>query len=420
MLQSATDHELADVVIAASTKDTPFVPWYVTMRPWLFCLAFLLVAELATRVYFDTTICLQKERFDNYPTPASENAFVAQMQRDTAYKVVTIGDSTVVGAALLKPNQSMPRYLEESLRGALPGREIHVWNFSIAGARPPDMLCLLKKALEGKPDLIVVNGNYYISAMMKMPELHPDGPAKTLTPLVMAEPWLAYNLPAIPDSVRPFLPPREFKKRVEEELTWAIEGKSRFIGMRQAINARVFGVQPRFPYIIANPVIMTAATVGKKMGKLRPTRWDLRDLESKRRMDEYYYRGEITPQDEGLRFYRAIIEEARRSGLPCITYLTPQNPAFTRHLFDSDYRRNRHALSEALSGPGVANQDYSTGLVAQDLFSDSVHLLPEGNRLLASKIAEQILPFLHEGARTAGRQGPGYLPHDGISLHLAR
>ena len=145
-----TDQELADVVIAAKIEDKPFVPWYVTLRPWLFCLAFLLVAELATRAYFDFTLCLQKERFDNYPSPASENAFVAQMRRDTAYKVVTIGDSTVVGAALLKPDQSIPRYLEEALRGALPGREIHVWNFSVAGARAPDMLLPAQKSPGGQ------------------------------------------------------------------------------------------------------------------------------------------------------------------------------------------------------------------------------------------------------------------------------
>ncbi len=112
---------------------------------------------------------------------------------------------------------------------------------------------------------------------------------------MMVEPWLAYNLPAIPDAIRPLLPPRDYKKRVEEELTWALEEKSRFVGMRQAINAEIFGVQPRFPYHTANPVVMTAATVGKQIGKLRPTRWDLRGQEGQRWMHEYFYRGEITP-----------------------------------------------------------------------------------------------------------------------------
>ena len=217
-------------------------------------------------------------------------------------------------------------------------------------------------------------------------------PAKTLAPLTLAEPWLAYNLPEIPDSIRPLLPPRDYKKRVEDGLTGIVEESSRFIGMRQTINAKVFGVQPRFPFIIANPFVMSAATVGKRLGRLHPTRWDLRNGQKQMEEDQYYYQGVITPEDTNVQFYRAIMEEARRSGLPCATYLTPQNPMFTRYIIDAKYRQYREILSDAMRGPGVVHQDFSIGLVGQELFTDNVHMFPEGNRLVAQKLAEQIVP----------------------------
>ena len=92
----------------------------------------------------------------------------------------------------------------EDLRGALPGRDVHVWNLSLAGVRASDVISLLQKAMEGRPDFIVIEGNYYISSAGGDP---------------IAEPWLAYNLPAVPPSVAPLLPPRDAKKRMEDSLT---------------------------------------------------------------------------------------------------------------------------------------------------------------------------------------------------------
>jgi len=185
MASETTERELADVVVAAKIQDRPRTPWFITLRPWLFCLAFLFCAELGARLYYDTGTSLQSERFDNFPTPALENLFVAQMQRDTAYKIAVIGDSTVVGAALLDQKDYVPNQLQAALHRALPDREIHVWNFGVAGARAADLLCIFKKVEEAHPDLVIVGGSYYITAI-------------GITKQPVAEPWLAYNLSSIP------------------------------------------------------------------------------------------------------------------------------------------------------------------------------------------------------------------------------
>src|SRR5437763_1176495 len=99
--------ELADVVVAEDVQDRANVPWYVRLRVWLFCIAFLFVAEASARVVFDGTLCLHEERFDNFPNPAALDAFIAQMKRDKAVRVVVLGDSVVVGPSLLDKDETI-------------------------------------------------------------------------------------------------------------------------------------------------------------------------------------------------------------------------------------------------------------------------------------------------------------------------
>ena len=155
MSAQETTEELADVVVAASNSTNKR-----SLRPWGFCLLFLLIVEGATRIYFDTGISLHHERFDNFPTGAAQDAFIRQIGRDTAYKIVMIGDSTVDGVAILNKDQTIARELEAGLMRQLPGKDIHVWNMSIAGARPTDQLCMFTKIAEAKPDLVIFTANY--------------------------------------------------------------------------------------------------------------------------------------------------------------------------------------------------------------------------------------------------------------------
>ncbi len=373
------DSELADVVVSGVPTTQEDRPWYLALRPWLFCLGFLLLVEIGARLYYDTGLSLRKERFDNFPSPASENAFVAQMQRDTAYKVAVVGDSTVVGAALLGRQESMPRYLEEALQVARPNRPIHVWNFGLAGARASDMLCLLKKVEEGRPDFVIVNGNYFITVQ-----------GITQTPI--AEPWLARTIRDVPESVQRVLPRRTNPEKREAIVTDAVEDKIRFIGLRQAINARLFGVQPREPFSVANPFVMELVTVMKKMHRLKPTVWSQRV--PVQRPEDYVkkYSGDITPQDPNGQFQREIMQEIVHSGVPAMTYITPQNPAMTSVCLPRDlYLQRRQVLSSFLTAPGVPHKDLSD-LIPQDLFTDNDHMLAEGNRRLAEVLAQDILP----------------------------
>src|SRR5207248_1727227 len=136
--------------------------------------------ECGIRLHFDTGLSFQHERFDNFPNAATEDAWIAQIARDPAYRVVVIGDSVMVGASLIKKGETPPSYLERALTGAIPRRDVHVWNLSLAGARATDQLCLLEKVLEARPDFVVISGNYitFRDEIAQMP---------------LAHPWLAWN-----------------------------------------------------------------------------------------------------------------------------------------------------------------------------------------------------------------------------------
>lgn len=381
MAGETTDNEFADVVVAAQIQDRPMVPWYVTLRPWLFCLMFLLCAELGTRLYYDTGYSLQTERFDNFPTPALENAYVAQMRRDPAYKIAVIGDSTVVGAALLDQKDYVPNQLQAALRGTLPNREIHVWNFGVAGARAADMLCIFKKVQEGRPDFVIIGGSYYITAI---------GVARQ----PLAEPWLAYNLSQIPAPIRQILPDRDPKKQWEEELVKHVEENFRLLGMRQALNAHLFGVQPRFPYDIANPGVMIGTNIAKKMHKLYPTPYYERGPGYAPEHYIGFYAKDITEDDLNGSFYRYLMQEVQNSGIPGLTYLTPQNPAMTGFALTRDnYLKRRKILSSFFTTPGIIHRDYCD-LIPSELFTDNDHLLPAGNQRLAVALANEIRPTI--------------------------
>jgi hypothetical protein len=388
--------ELADVVIAADKSSETSLPWYVSLRPLLFCLLLLFIAECSARLYFDTTTCLEPERLDNFPGPAIEDAFVAQMGRDKAYKLVVIGDSTVVGPSLLPRNETMPGLLEAELQRAFPKRPIHVWNMSLAGARATDELCLLKKAFEGRPDFIIVQGNYFISDMV-----FDDRVRNHAVPVM--DPWLAYNLPAVPPSLRPLLKDRSWKESFEDQLTNFVERNVRLIGMRQAINAKIFGVQPRTPFDTPNPMIMTAVTTAKRIHKLSAQVWTERGLTPVKYLPLYCRR--IMPDNFNGRYYRDVMTELKASGIPALTYLTPQNPGITNVVLDPAwYSESRSVLSSFFQGYGIPHYDFSE-LVPGRFFEDNDHMLCEGNSRLAKALASEIAPRIKDALKLESHTG---------------
>ena len=356
----------------------PPLSWKAVLRPWAFCLFFLVLIEGAARYTFDYNLSMQKERFDNFPSPATEDTFVRQMARDKAFKVVVIGDSTLVGSKILPKHQTIPRYLEEALQREFPQRPIHVWNFSLPGARSTDMLCMLKKAWEGKPDLVVVQENYYTSCM-----------GIRLIPLYF--PWLASNLPEVPEPIRPFMEKQEPKQRLEEQLTNFVEKNVRLIGMRHTMSGLLFGVQPRVPYDAPNPMIMIAVDLARRNRWLKAHNWKEKGFT----IDGFStsYGRPFEPDEMNGSYYRFVMEELGKSGVPALTYQTPQNPAIAEYVSPQTYAKNKQILAAAMAYPTIPHHDF-TDLVPSELFEDNDHMLADGNKMLGEALAKELKPLI--------------------------
>lgn len=371
--------ELADVVIASDSRDRKEVPWYIRLRIWLFCLMFLGMAECVARVAFDGTLCLREERFDNFPNPAALDAFVGQIKRDRAFRVVVLGDSVVVGPSLLAKDETITAYLEAALKRKYPGRDIHTWNLGIAGARSTDLYCMLLKVLEAEPDLVVIENNFMMYTLDI--RLHP-----------VECPWLAYSLPKVPDPIQPLLSPLEYKRKIDDECTWFVERNFRLFGMRQAINGLLFGVQPRIPYGSPNPAVMLTTRIGQTLGKLPMEPWNVRGLTSENFRS--MYANPVRYNSLNGRFYRIMIEELRRRKVPAFFYMTPQNPAMMNDYFPAAvYAENRKVAASFMLAPDFPSADYAT-MLPDNLFYDNDHLLPAGNKEIAGRMADDLAPLM--------------------------
>jgi lysophospholipase L1-like esterase len=396
-VEARREHEeLADVVVAAESRDSRGERWYVRLRAWLFCLLFLGMAEGGARFTFDANLSLHHERFDNFPNPAALDAYVSQIKRDKAFRVVVLGDSVVVGPSLLAKDETIPENLERALNRMNPGREIHVWNLGIAGARSTDLYCILLKVLEASPDLVVIANNYLMYTL-----------DIRLKPV--AYPWTARSLPEIPDAIKPLLPEDDYKTKIDFAATQLVESNIRLIGMRQAINGMLFGVQPRMPYENPNPAIMVTTRIGKAAGVLpiRPWREKFKTTHEFKKL----YANAVEPDNLNGKFYHLMMEELGRRKTPAFFYMTPQNPAIMAACLPWEfYRRNISVANSFTEGGGYLSKDYSE-LLPDNMFVDNDHLMPEGNRLLGEAIAKDISPMvaqiLSSGptavARTANR-----------------
>jgi len=380
--------DLAQVVVASDVRQTTRKPWYVVLRPWLYCLFFLLLVEFAARYYFDRGDSLHGERFDNFPNAALEDRFVDQIRHDDAFRVVVIGDSVVVGPSLLERNQTIPSYMEAALNRANPGRKIHVWNMAFAGARATDEYCMLLKVLDAKPDLVVVEANYFITIL-------------DIKQLPLWNSALARNLPEVPPEIVPYLDNRKPQQVVEDTLTDLFEKNIRVLGMRQAINAELFGVQPRVPFSQPNPAVMTAVTASKRLGYLTMERWDKRGYT----LDQFAssYGNPLTTDNLNGHFYRVLIHKLETCGIPAITYATPQNPAVRlAYVPPKRYADNRRMMATYLASPTVPYHDYDD-LVPTEQFYDNDHLMAAGNRLVGEALARDAAPMVQAALARKGQ-----------------
>ncbi|NLI12335.1 MAG: hypothetical protein GX425_06870 [Peptococcaceae bacterium] len=118
-------------------------------------------------------------------------------------------------------------------------------------------------------------------------------------------------------------------------------------------------------------------------------RWYEKDWEGKLDPDEgrvgAFY---LTGENKQWVFYRMLLDTAGRESIPLVLFITPRNYELLERYDMIDrpaYSKNLSIVLDAASSAGFPVLDYGSSIPYEN-FSDIVHLLPEGNKILANKI----------------------------------
>jgi hypothetical protein len=316
---------------------------------------------------------------------ATLGLWIDQVKKAGGYKVVLIGDSVIHGHAVESSFETLPAYVARELRERLPGREIRVFNLGMAGAAPADVYFLLDALLEGAGvNLVIYNINVSWFAprentlehtsLLKLKDTPPDfdlqslgiQTAPTATP---AENWLYRHVLS-----------RWKLYRYRILLNYWLFGKPLRDKLEEAqTDSRLLlpFAEDRLPEVVEE----------------RSPWWE-KEWEGK--LDPASGRIGTVSLDDGNRqwiFYRKLLDLIKDKSIPAVFFVTPHNYELLDRYDMVDrraYAKNLSAIAGAAGASGVPVLDYDSALSGRD-FSDIVHPLPEGNRLLARLLVQDLV-----------------------------
>jgi len=404
-LKADQREELASVLIAG--EPAPEKGKHV-LRPWLFCLIFLLLLEILLRLFFHpaSNYLLTESLYDT-PEITSLHTFLKQIGRSHNPKVIMLGDSIVGGGACPK-DQTMARHLERILRKAFPGQSIEVWNLGMGGSRAADIYFLLKQVIPLKPDLVILNSNYRLFSKIYLGKKP------------MARPWLACKLEEEPSELLARIPgvKEEAVDPREEKVSGYIERFSALYAHRYDlkfyINQRLFGeplpkVLERWEKLFRG--WMTRALGGNVENKDNTEEvlflpWNRKPVPDIGELKAYYELTPFSPDNINLIFSKKISQLLDCTRTPALVFLSPENHTLAGQIINNPlYEENLSRIGQVFSGHTFVCRNYDRA-IEDRYFADKDHLTGEGNRVFAGILAQEVIPLL-EKYRVIGSKGQG-------------
>jgi len=305
--------------------------------------------------------------------------WVDQVKQCSGYKVVILGDSVIHGQAVASGLETLPAYIAEELRQRLPDRDVHVFNLGMPGGAPAEVYFVLDALAGSGVDLFIYNINMAWFAR----ENTLDHPAVTrlkgvphaldLTGLGIqteelnhtpAEEWFAQH-------VLNYWQPYRYRILINYWL-WGKPLREKIEDAKKDIRLILPFAEEKLPETI----------------EMR-RRWYEKDWEGKLDPDEgrvgAFY---LTGENKQWVFYRMLLDTAGRESIPLVLFITPRNYELLERYDMIDrpaYSKNLSIVLDAASSAGFPVLDYGSSIPYEN-FSDIVHLLPEGNKILANKI----------------------------------
>lgn len=349
----------------------------------------ILLGLLALDGLVSLTISQRFARPEGQRLPADDKATVGlwidQVKNSDGYKVVILGDSVIHGFAVESSFDTLPAHIGQELRERLPGREVRVFNLGLAGAAPAEIYFLVS-ALEGAGvDLIIYNINLGWFAP-KESVLDHRSLLKfkgSLSDLDLE------NLGIEPE--RPTATP------VEEWLAGHLFSHWKLYRYRVLLNYWLFGkpLREKLEEAKTDPRQLLPLA-GDKLPEVLEMRasWQEKDWDGK--LDPADGRvGTLNLADDNKQwlFYRMLLDLIKSKAIPTVFFITPRNYELLDRYDMIDrtaYAKNLSAIVAAAESHSIPVLDYDN-MLPYEYFSDMVHPLSEGNKLLARKLVRDLI-----------------------------
>lgn len=306
--------------------------------------------------------------------------------------VFFLGDSVAYGAKTAEED-SIPACLERELQDRFPGKKVRVWNLAIPGSEPGDLYCVLRRVEGLNPDLIVADFNmiFYGKASVEDP---------------VAFDWLYLDEGLPEDAARTV--DRIYHRRGKERVAEFFARHWKLYRKRDVLNAILFGGHPRKKldelvqkYLLGNS---PADPGSEKMGAGAGTGKQFEDAEARRKQREsvafMYNPSPVDPAtNRAYLFTKEILSCLKGGEVRSLVFMTDQNPEILGELITNrGFRHNVHVVDGLLRRSGVPYISFY-GRIPSWMFADHVHLTPEGNRFVARRLADEIVPLLVGGGK---------------------
>lgn len=315
---------------------------------------------------------------------ATVGLWIDQVKKSDGYKVVVVGDSVIHGKTVERGLETLPAHIARELRERLPGMRIRVFNLGVAGAAPAEVYFLMDALADAGADLVLYNINLGWFARENTLD------HRSLLKLKGAPTGLDLQGLGIEQENSTVTP-------AEDWLSGHLFSRWKLYRYRILLNYWLFG----------KPIREKVQETKKDSHLLLPFAEDRQPdvIESRAPWWEKDWDGKLDPADgrEGaLRldddnkqwlFYRMMLDLIKSRDIHAVFFITPRNyELLDRYdMVDREaYTKNLSTVVDAAKSTGIPVLDYDNALPYEH-FSDIVHPLPEGNRLLARIIAGDLI-----------------------------
>lgn len=349
------------------------------------CLLFFLAFNAFMGIYFkgkevrfyNARLGQRMKYFNQYELDAAIN----RVAKDQGPKILVLGDSFVWGTGL-SDNQTFSAELEKYLAGRIKGKKYHVYNLSIPASNAADVYAVLKQAGPLKPDLIILNTNYFFFSAAE-PLAH------------MNYLWLTANLSDEPDRNRLIQRLNIFTPEVR--LGEIIRRNLPLYRYREEINIKLFGTnkpQNKFTERLNSGVLSLRWRLGlEKKWKPKPGK------ETGESLGWAYSPNPVTPDRANYIFSEKIAAYLKNNRLNAAIFVTPHNANVVGKFMAAEgFKKNNQVISDIFTKQNLPLFNYEERL-GDNLQSDHVHLSREGSTVFARLLADDITPLL---AKTEG------------------